>query len=108
MRSAGFRVGGVHEGTDGQAAEAGLRHDASKVLLDPYATSVVSRAQWGEQGNPHLDYESDGVLGLAETWPQAATPVPDALAELFDWQVCLISACVPPLAACIRQHTAAA
>jgi pullulanase/glycogen debranching enzyme len=89
-------VGGMHEGTDGQAAEAGLRHDASKVLLDPYATSVVSRARWGEQGNPHLDYESDGVLGLAATWPQMATPVPDPRAHPFDWQVCLIAACSFP------------
>jgi pullulanase/glycogen debranching enzyme len=66
---------------------AGLMHEESKVLLDPYATSVVSRARWGEKGNQALDYESDQVLGFADTWPQAAASVPDPKAKGFDWQV---------------------
>jgi pullulanase/glycogen debranching enzyme len=84
--SAGFRVGGAHEGSAKEAAAAGLRHDASKVLLDPYATSVVSRDRWGERGSEKLDYSSDDVLGLADTWPQAASPVPDPDARPFDWE----------------------
>ena len=55
-------------------------------MLDPYATSVVSRARWGEHG-PDKDYESDHVLGLAGTWPQAAAPVPGSRMQHFDWQV---------------------
>jgi hypothetical protein len=68
-------------------ATLGLKHDETKVLLDPYATSVVSRARWGERGNQDLDYENPAVLGLADTWPQAATPLPDPNEKEFDWQV---------------------
>ena len=85
---AGYRVGGAHEGTKQEAAAAGIRHDESKVLLDPYATNVISRGHWGERGNDRLDYGRDDVLGLADTWPQAASPVPDPHARHFDWQVC--------------------
>ena len=68
-------------------ATVGLKHDETRVLLDPYATSVVSRQRWGERGNQDLDYENPDVLGLADTWPQAGTPLPDPNEHMFDWQV---------------------
>jgi hypothetical protein len=83
---AGYRVGGGNQSSN-EPAMAGLMHDETKVLLDPYATSVVSRARWGERGDSKLDYESNEVLGLADTWPQAAAPVPDPKEKPFDWQV---------------------
>lgn len=78
-------------------ATVGLKHDATKVLLDPYATTVVSRPRWGERGNQDLDYENPEVLGLADTWPQAATPLPDPNEQDFDWQVIQPSAWNPSM-----------
>ena len=86
---AGFRVAGANQESHNSPQSVGLRHDATKVLLDPYATSVVSRPRWGERGNPHLDYKDPTVLGFADTWPQAASPLPDPDEAPFDWQVCL-------------------
>jgi hypothetical protein len=45
------------------------------VIIDPYARSILSRRRYGELG-AQLDYESDDVLGLAATWPQAAAFLP--------------------------------
>jgi isoamylase len=47
----------------------------TSVIIDPYAKAVLSRRRYGELG-AQLDYESDEVLGLAETWPQAAAFLP--------------------------------
>ena len=86
-RAAGYRIKGFHEDEVKGDATVGLKHDETRVLLDPYATSVVSRAHWGERGNQDLDYENPEVLGLADTWPQAGTPLPDPHEHEFDWQV---------------------
>ncbi|KAG1669600.1 hypothetical protein FOA52_006373 [Chlamydomonas sp. UWO 241] len=37
-------------------------------------------------GREDVAYGQDGVLGLAPTWPQAASYVPSAWVEPFDWQ----------------------
>lgn len=57
------------------------------MVLDPYATTVLSRRRYGELAKP-LAYGSPGVLGLAPTWPQAAAglPQPPGRAAPFDWQ----------------------
>jgi hypothetical protein len=73
--ASGYRVYGAHESDPDCKKAAGLRHDSSKVLLDPYATSIVSRPRWGEFGNQNLDYEDDSL--------------PDPDYRGFDWQVCI-------------------
>lgn len=88
----GFRVAGpnpakpdaakVPQGADikGQA------HDPSKVLLDPYATAVISRRRYGQLG-PNLEYNTPRALGLAPTWTQHAGVLPQPGGEsAFDWQ----------------------
>lgn len=47
----------------------------TQVIIDPYAKAILSRRRYGELG-PQLDYESNDVLGLAATWPQAAAFLP--------------------------------
>jgi isoamylase len=54
------------------------------VVLDPYAKGILSRRQYGVLG-PNLDYTSPEVLGLAETWPQAAAFLPQPH-DAFDWE----------------------
>lgn len=50
-------------------------HPQTQVIIDPYARAILSRRRYGELG-AQLDYESDEVLGLAATWPQAAAFLP--------------------------------
>lgn len=71
--ASGFRVMGPHE-RDGTHA-AGHRFEASAVVVDPYARDIISRRRYGELG-PALDYVNPGVLGVMNTWPQAASSVP--------------------------------
>ena len=56
----------------------------SRIVLDPYAHTVISRRQYGQLG-ADIQYGQPGVLGLARTWPQAAAAVPD-VAPAFDWE----------------------
>eukprot|EP00271_Cylindrocystis_brebissonii_P014372 TRINITY_DN35711_c0_g1_i1.p1 TRINITY_DN35711_c0_g1~~TRINITY_DN35711_c0_g1_i1.p1 ORF type:complete len:914 (-),score=89.55 TRINITY_DN35711_c0_g1_i1:950-3463(-) len=65
----GYRVDGKY------LPEEGLRFDASKVVLDPYAKVVVGRREYGVPG-----YEGD-------CWPQMAgmVPAPEDEDE-FDWE----------------------
>eukprot|EP00891_Asterochloris_glomerata_P003947 jgi/Astpho2/3947/e_gw1.00063.17.1_t len=78
----GFRVSGAHEKMDKNSA--GQRFAQGSVVLDPYAIAVVGRRRYGALG-PELDYKSSSVLGLAQTWPQAAGVLPSA-EDWFDWQ----------------------
>ena len=57
----------------------------SRVVLDPYARTIIGRRQYGQLG-PDLQYGAPGVLGLMRTWPQAAAAVPELEAAPFDWQ----------------------
>lgn len=79
----GFRVTGDHQSLDPTAP--GHRFDPAAVVLDPYAETILSRRTYGEMG-PQLAYGSEGVLGLMPTWPQAASFVPSAEDEPFDWE----------------------
>lgn len=63
----------------------GQSFDPEQVVLDPRARAVVNgRAIFGKMGPP-LDYGASGVLGYAETWPQAAAALPGAVPP-FDWE----------------------
>ena len=54
-------------------------------MLDPHARAIVNgRRQFGQMG-PDLAYKSQGVLGYAATWPQAAAALPGAM-PFFDWE----------------------
>jgi len=64
----------------------GIPHRSqSRVVLDPYARTIISRRQYGQPG-ADLQYGAPGVLGLMKTWPQAAAAVPDPSVTPFDWQ----------------------
>ncbi|KAK9833179.1 hypothetical protein WJX74_009440 [Apatococcus lobatus] len=76
----GFRTSGPHQSSNETAV--GHRYDEAQVMVDPYATGLISRRVWGEH-SPELDWGK--VLGLATTWPQAAGIVPSQ-APPFDWQ----------------------
>eukprot|EP00201_Polytomella_parva_P015074 CAMPEP_0175063974 /NCGR_PEP_ID=MMETSP0052_2-20121109/15063_1 /TAXON_ID=51329 ORGANISM="Polytomella parva, Strain SAG 63-3" /NCGR_SAMPLE_ID=MMETSP0052_2 /ASSEMBLY_ACC=CAM_ASM_000194 /LENGTH=299 /DNA_ID=CAMNT_0016330249 /DNA_START=333 /DNA_END=1229 /DNA_ORIENTATION=- len=84
----GYRVFGQHQ--EMEAGAPGLRHDGSKVILDPYAPAVLSRRKFGELA-PNLPYSNSvndrpAPLGLSPTWPQAAGCLPDPLQDDFDWE----------------------
>jgi isoamylase len=86
----GGEGGGAGAGAAPSAAP-GHRFDESVVLLDPYATSIIGRARFGELGPEGLDY-GGAALGLARTWPQAACGLPSAGGGAeedeapFDWE----------------------
>ncbi len=61
---------------------AGHRFDPSAVLLDPYATAILSRRQYGQLGSA----SGRGNDGLAEMWPQCAAALPLPAAPEFDWE----------------------
>ena len=57
----------------------------NRVVLDPYARTIISRRQYGQLG-PDLKYGTPGYLGLMKTWPQAAAVVPEPQEASFDWE----------------------
>lgn len=57
------------------------------MIIDPYAKAILSRRRYGELG-AELDYESDEVLGLAATWPQAAAFLPKPSVSTLSVAVC--------------------
>lgn len=67
-----------------QPCDAGHRYNGEKVILDPYAHTILSRRQYGALG-PDLQYDSPDVLGLSRTWPQAAAALPGP-EDAFDWE----------------------
>eukprot|EP00775_Hariotina_reticulata_P003086 gene3086-3365_t len=82
----GYRVSGPSQDKDNSPAAAGHKFDDTQVIIDPYAKAILSRRRYGELGPSHLDYEDPEVLGLAETWPQAAAFLPKPQDEEFDWE----------------------
>jgi len=79
----GYKLTGpeVTQGTAG----AGQRFDPSKVLLDPYAKTIISRRSYGQLA-PELAYGTQ-ALGHAATWPQHAATLPSPSPEApFDWE----------------------
>jgi len=44
----GYRVDGKHQDKDEE--DAGYRYDKGDILIDPYATTVISRKEFGKLG----------------------------------------------------------
>jgi isoamylase len=71
---------------DRSHVNAGQVFDPSKVVLDPRAAAIFNgRRSFGQLG-PSLEYGTDGILGYAPTWPQAAAAVPSLKRDSFDWE----------------------
>ncbi len=73
----GFRVHGVYQPSEG------LRHNANKLLIDPYARLLTGQAQWHEALNGYVGEESHDVMSTVDSAPYV--PKAKVINDKFDW-----------------------
>jgi isoamylase len=76
----GYRVYGPYK------PEQGLRFNAAKLVIDPYAKAVAGKVDWTQPIFPYVASGSDGDLNMDSTDNAPGVPKGVVTTGVFDWQ----------------------